>query len=405
LVSIPVFSIFYNTQLFITLFAPKNKLVIIGKNNFIGLSCCRSVNSFRSVGQQQSPANKCQANYIHSQKHNKMKKISRLWIIIPLLALFVISCNKEQEPMTNPVDQAQLEKSHQIIQRIEAFDYKLNGNFKSGESISVDSLVWYTEALENYSHARPDLAYENFVVNKTTYTVTLDNGSLSMQDAAAFFSSMQTDLETELANLDPTDDKLKLTDVALDSIEGNTAYLSASRVFGINIAVLYDEFEEDDDWIWGTVEQTLYGDPPAGKCDGTMVGVSDGSDELQRRLNNPNFAYDQRYIFVDLVTINYINGMTWTELNGDPLLFLIHELQPDFSWNYCLTNEALTEQLTNAHTILYNYDGDGGVRPQGLDLSNLIIDDDFISINYITHLLHNYHATYGTLVPAPPIDD
>ncbi len=38
LVSILVFSIFYNTQLFITLFAPKNKLVKIGKNNFIGLS-------------------------------------------------------------------------------------------------------------------------------------------------------------------------------------------------------------------------------------------------------------------------------------------------------------------------------------------------------------------------------
>ena len=301
--------------------------------------------------------------------------------------------------MTNSMDQSLIEKSQQIIQRIEAFDTKLTGNFKSGENISVDSLVWYTEALENYNNARPDLAYESFVVSKTTYTATLDNGNLSMQDAAALFSSMQTDLETELANLDPTDDKLKLTDVALDSIEGNTAYLSANRVFGINIAVLYDEFEEDDDWIWGTMSGPL-----AGKCDGTMIGVSDGSDELQRRLNNPNFAFDQQYVIVDLVTIEYINGIEWIDNNGGPLLFWINDQQPDYDWYYCLTNEALTEQLTNAHTILYNYEGDGGVRPQGLDLSNVIIVDDFFSHLGVSNLLHNYHATYGTKV-LKPIDD
>jgi hypothetical protein len=268
----------------------------------------------------------------------------------------------------------------------------------------VDSLVWYTEALENYNHARPDLQYENFAVSKTTYTAALDNGSLSMQDASALFNTMQSDLETELANLNPTDDKLKLTDVVLDSIEGNTAYLSANRVFGLSISAMYDAFDEDDDWIWGTVGQED-GTPPVGKCDGTMVGVSDGSDELMRRLNDPNFTYDQRYIFVGLVPVNYINGMTWTELNGDPLLFLIHDLQPDFSWDYCLTSEALSEQLTNAHSILYNYVNQGGVRPQGKHLSSVIIEDNFISIQYISHLLHNYHATYGTLVPAPPIDD
>lgn len=255
-------------------------------------------------------------------------------------------------------------KSQQIIRQIEGFDTKLNNNLKSGETITVDSLVWYTEALENYTHARPDLQYENFAVSKTTYTATLDNSSLSMQDASALFNTMQSDLETELANLNPTDDKLKLTDVVLDSIEGNTAYLSANRVFGIGISAMYDAFDEDDDWIWGgTVGQSLFGDPPAGKCDGTMYGVSDGSDELQRRLNNPNFAFDQQFIIVDVVTIEDINGGTWSDGNG-PLLFWINSTQPDYDWFYCLTNEALTEQLSNAHTILYSYEDEGGVRPQ-----------------------------------------
>ncbi|MCK9453131.1 MAG: hypothetical protein M0Q90_15660 [Bacteroidales bacterium] len=326
-----------------------------------------------------------------------MKKLHFV-ILLPLLVGLLFSCQKEQEPISSKIDQAQLEKSQQIIRQIEGFDTKLNSNLKSGETITVDSLVWYTEALENYNNARPDLQYENFAVSKTTYTATLDNGSLSMQDASALFSTMQADLNTELANLSPTDDKLKLTDIALDSIEGNTAYLSANRVFGLKISVLYDAFDEDDDWIWGTVGQGD-GTPPAGKCDGTMFGVSDGSDELQRRLNNPNFAFDQRYIFVGLVPVYEINGVAW------PGLFIINDDQPDFSWDYCLTNEALTEQLAHAHTILYSYENQGGVRPSGKHLSSVIIIDDLLTWNYTSHLLHNYHATYGTLVPAPPIDD
>jgi len=331
-----------------------------------------------------------------------MKKLP-LFILFPLLAGLLYSCQKEQEPISSKIDQAQLKKSQQIIRQIEGFDTKLTSNLKSGETISVDSLVWYTEALENYNNARPDLQYENFAVSKTTYTATLDNGSLSMQDVSALFSTMQSDLETELANLSPTDDKLKLTDVALDSIEGNTAYLSANRVFGLKISAMYDAFEADDDWIWGTVGQSMFGDPPAGKCDGTMYGVSDGSDELQRRLNNPNFAYDQQFVIVDVITIENINGGAWSDGNG-PLLFWINDNQPDFSWEYCLTNEALTEQLSNAHTILYSYDGEGGVRPHGLFLSNVIITDDFLGGSGVSHLLHNYDATYGIRV-IKPIED
>ncbi|MCK9453127.1 MAG: hypothetical protein M0Q90_15640 [Bacteroidales bacterium] len=297
-----------------------------------------------------------------------------------------------------------IEKSQQIIRQIEGFDTKLNSNLKSGETITVDSLVWYTEALENYNNARPDLQYENFAVSKTTYTATLDNGSLSMQDASALFSTMQADLETELANLSPTDDKLKLTDVALDSIEGNTAYLSANRVFGLKISVLYDAFEEDDDWIWGTVRQED-GTPPKGKCDGTMVGVSDGSDELMRRLNNPNFEYDQQYIFVNLVTVWQINGIDWQDNLGNPLLFVTNSWESDFSWDYCLTNESLTHYLTQTHNILYSYAGNGGVRPYGKFLSNVVIYDDAIFWPQETTLLHNHDATYGNLVIKPPIED
>jgi len=319
-----------------------------------------------------------------------MKKL-HLVILLPLLVGLLYSCQKEQEPISSKIDQTQLEKSQQIIRQIEGFDTKLNSNLKSGETISVDSLVWYTEALENYNNARPDLQYENFKVSKTTYTATLDNGSLSMQDASALFSSMQTDLETDLANLDPTADKLKLTDVALDSIEGNTAYLSTNRVFGLGISALYETFEEDDDWIWGTLGQENHGNPPAGKCDGTMVGVSDGSDELMRRLNNPKVILDRPYRFIptSLVTIEVIGTGDY----ADRLFFDAVDI------DYCLDNDALTYYLEQSHQILN--DPNENVRPLGKQLSHVQIIDDLVV--GVTYYCHRYVATYGeiTFVIAP----
>jgi hypothetical protein len=316
-----------------------------------------------------------------------MNKTNRLWIIIPLLALFVYSCKKEQEPMTNPVDQAQLEKSQQIIRQIEGFDTKLNSNLKSGESISVDSLVWYTEALENYNHARPDLAYENFVVNKTTYTVTHNNGSLSLTDAADVYANMQTDLANEMADLEGSDNYLKLTDVALDSVQGNTAFLSASRVLGLRlVASIYEPFDEDDDWYWGY---------DLGKCDGTMAGVSDASNEIQRRMNNPWVVPLENYRFI-LNTLETIEVDVFYNREFEFRLF------GGFGYGYyfCVSDEYLTYYLEQSHLIFT--DPAEGIVPNNKQLYHISIDDrSYLDGSYTSH---GYFATYGEVTLIPPID-
>jgi len=289
--------------------------------------------------------------------------------------------------MTNPVDQSLTEKSQQIIQRIEAFDNKLKGNFKSGENISVDSLVWYTEALENYNHARPDLAYENFVVSKTTYTATLDNGNLSMEEAAALYSTMQTDLETELANLDPTDDKLKLTDIALDSIEGNTAYLSANRVFGLRlVSGIYEPFDADDDWYWGYDQ---------GRCDGTMADVSDASNEIQRRMNNPWVVPDESYRFI-------LNTLEIIEVDpiGNPE-FQGRLFGGAYDFYHCINDEMMTYYLEQSHLILN--DPSEGIQPNNKHLYHLQIDDALYGGGN-SLISHHYIATYGEVTLVPIID-
>ncbi|MBU1369612.1 MAG: hypothetical protein KJ578_13510 [Bacteroidetes bacterium] len=289
--------------------------------------------------------------------------------------------------MTNPVDQAQLKKSQQIIRLIEGFDNKLNSNLKSGESISVDSLVWYTEALENYNHARPDLAYENFVVNKTTYTVTHDNGNLSLTDAAEVYANMQTDLANEMADLEGSDNYLKLTDVALDSVQGNTAFLSASRVLGLRlVAGIYEPFDADDDWIWGYDQ---------GRCDGTMAGVSDASNEIQRRMNNPWVVPDRNYRFI-LNTLETVEVDPFYDHEFSCRLFGDYGVPP----NWCINENFMTIYLEQSHLIFT--DPAEGIVPNNKQLYHISIDDrSYLDGGYSSH---HYFATYGEVTLIAPID-
>ena len=314
-----------------------------------------------------------------------MKKL-QLVILLPLLVGLLYSCQKGQEPISSKIDQTQLEKSQQIIRQIEGFDTKLNSNLKSGETISVDSLVWYTEALENYNNARPDLQYENFVVNKTSYTVTLDNGSLSLTDAAGMYAEMQVDLANELAEMEGSDNYLKLTDVALDSVQGNTAYVSASRVIGLRlVAGIYEPFDADDDWIWGYDQ---------GRCDGTMAGVSDASNEIQRRMNNPWVVPDRKYRFI-LNTLETIEVDPIGETQFEGRLF-----GGWYDLDHCIENDMMIYYLEQSH-LIFN-DPMEGVRPTNKQLYHVQIDDAlWVGVNYISH---HYIVTYGEVTLAPIID-
>lgn len=289
--------------------------------------------------------------------------------------------------MTNPVDQSLIEKSQQIIRQIEGFDNKLNSNLKSGETISVDSLVWYTEALENYTHARPDLAFENFVVNKTTYTVNLDNGSLSLTDAANVYANMQTDLENEMAELEGGDNYLKLTDVALDSVQGNTAYVSASRVIGLRlVAGIYEPIDADDDWYWGYDQ---------GRCDGTMAGVSDASNEIQRRMNNPWVVPEESYRFI-LNTLETVEVDVFFDRQFEFRLFGGFGTGPFF----CIEDNYLTHYLEQSHLIFT--DPAEGIVPNNKQLYHISIDDrSYLDGGYTSH---HYFATYGEVTLIAPID-
>lgn len=310
-----------------------------------------------------------------------MKNLCFYFAAIFTISLMLTSCSKEQIK-NNTGTLATDQQSSTILKLIRAFDTKLSVGFKSGESLSIDSAVWYAEALQNYNHARPDQQYEATKVSKQTYALMIENGQLDMDDMATLYQNIDNDRVQQMSALGEGDHYLKLTDVNLDSVVGTTAYLSSTNVFGLRlIEGLYLPFQEGDDWIWGTLGQDL-GSPPAGKCDGSMYGVSDASDELAWKLNHPAVS-TVPYVFVSCTTYTAVG------FDYDERLYI--------GWNYpqnnCLTSDTLNYYLQQSHLILN--DPAEGLRPLGKEFCNVEIIDDLIPAGSNSKHFHFYYIVYG----------
>lgn len=315
-------------------------------------------------------------------------KIQLIGVILLSTLITFTSCKKERMVQT-PDELLVLE--NKVISLIKQFDQKLNSSFKSDEKIEIDSAVWNIEALQNYTLAYPDSAAKDSKVIKTTYTVPVDaNGMILMTDVQVVYDLMESDLITSLDLIESEIKYIRFSDVALDSIIGGTAYMSITAGFGFNwLMNTYWGFGADDDWIWGTPSEGY--NPPAGKCDGTQIGVSDGSNELAWRLNNP-LVLPANTSYMDLVTITGY-ATDFPQDNGPGYRLYLDQTT---TIDRCLYNEDLEYYLLEADDIIKTNEDDGGLCPPNKAFVSIEIIDDMIPWGSNSAYCHTYYVTYGT---------
>lgn len=327
-----------------------------------------------------------------------MKKYIISIIVIAIIAGFY-SCKKDNTKQAiNQQENEVLLHNKKVISLIQQFKTKMNSTLKKGDLTELDSAVWNMEALQNYGYAYPDSSTKNFTHIKSYYTITVDaNYKVLMSDVQELHNLMEDTLLYQLSQFPEEVACMKFWDVKTDSVVGTTAFLSAVGGYGRNLTGPYFGFDDDDDWIWGTLGQDL-GASPLGKCDGTMIGVSDGSDELQWRLNNPALQQPQPiYFFTSLQTLETV-GDDWDDIGGVWPLYI--------GWNYpennCLTNDMLTFYLMNSDEIINTFDYEGGLRPAGKIFESVYILDALILNGSNSKHIHYYYVTYGIPSYIPP---
>jgi hypothetical protein len=206
-----------------------------------------------------------------------MKKFY-LSIIVSLLIVGLFSCKKDNIEQQPNIDSEMMIQSKKVVALINAFDRKMEGALKSGETISLDSAVWNLEASLNFNYADPEEAVGKYSFSKYNYTLDVDaNGEVLLSDAQTLYATMEQDLSNN--HKSGEEEVIIFSDVAVDSIDGMTAYMSGTNGYSSGIARHYTPF--DDDWVWGTLGGSL-----VGNCDQDDFS-SDGSNELEWRLNNP----------------------------------------------------------------------------------------------------------------------
>lgn len=323
-------------------------------------------------------------------------KLKTAGVILFVITMIITACQKSDQ--TKPTDnEIEVEYDKLIVNKINSFRESLSSTFKSSSLLSIDTAIWNLEALITYDEAYPDSSSKDFMLKRSTFSLPIDQNNMVLEDdVESLYYEMLDTIDAQLAEFDENVKFLAFSDVALLEVVGGTAYVSATNGYGFNYLLgIYYPFDEDDDWYWGTLSEE-YGVPPLGKCDGTQVGVSDGSNEIQYRLNHP-IAVPIHTRYTDIVTIE-VNGYDFEDIYGNPRLF--------WGWDYpndeCLTNDTLTYYLIQSDDIIKTPDSQGGLKPPGKSFISVYIDDDLAMSPQISWHYHRYEVTYGVPYTAIP---
>ena len=312
-----------------------------------------------------------------------MKNKIILLSVIVLSALFlVVSCKKSNlsNPDTNLNNNSQYSKT--IVQRIDQFNQQMQGHFKNGTMMTLDTAVWNLEALLTNYGGYPDSASDKFILMHSHYTLPTDaNGLVSMDDVQALYQQMVDSITAQLNGIAGSVKFLKFSDVQQDSVVGNTAYITSNNGYGQGFILgLYQPFT--DDWIWGTIGTPPPG-PYAGNCAHTDFS-SDGSNEIQFRLNHPAAVLNATG-YTDIET-KYMSGFDFEDGNGNPRLLVTTDI------NHCMSIAELTDNLTNADDIIKT-SAPEGLKPADKSFISVVIFDD-VTVGS-TYYLHYYEVSYG----------
>ncbi len=280
-------------------------------------------------------------------KHFKLFSAVLVAFLISSAAIFNACSKQETEIQTHDLEAVQMTQADINFQnQIVSFKGKLDfmrehPGYKSGEVMSVDSAVWYAEALFNAEYSYADERYSQTVADTTTITVGLDaGGSVSMDDLTMLYNELYEIVRDYYLNCGFSDKGFLLLDLEVLAVSGNEALITVRSVTGEKApgSFNWDYFGEDDDWIYGGYE---------GKCGGGFYGF-DAAEKIEIAImeNRPCYLTPPgfQWVFSDYYT-QQVYGFEYKNEFDECLVFYIAKPGGIFTDDdICLTTEVASSQ-------------------------------------------------------------
>jgi len=206
-----------------------------------------------------------------------MKKTT-LWLSV-LLFLFIFGCKKDEKLITN-LNNVSYEST---VSKIRSFQVRIANTYKSGETISLDSAIWYIEATLNYTYDDLDTAHLSFSLDSAFYDVKISNDSISLYELENAFSAFEDSLNHYYNSIYAIDKDVCMIDLEILHNNGLTANMKMTSGIAYgpgpnppNAA----PFGLNDYWKWWNG-----GTNNGGYCDGIYEGQqpeSDAAEEIEK---------------------------------------------------------------------------------------------------------------------------
>lgn len=256
-----------------------------------------------------------------------------------VIAVMLSSCKKDKPSQITESPQTNYTAEDIRIQNlILNFQNKIKNNtFKNGETVSVDSAIWFLEAMMNFNYSTPDSSFVNLTVDTTfEFDLPVNNDLVDFSNLTDAAFAMESHLVEYLNSITNSIKFLIVVDVVIkpNELKSGLKTISITASYGtdyINNTACYPPFDDDDYWLWGHSWANA-----GGYCDGPNQGQnldSDAAEEIEYKINNPR-CYQQN----DGRTI--ICGVTTRNIDA---------------WDYPNPDDVVTDNYRDC-LMFYNYD-------------------------------------------------
>lgn len=297
-----------------------------------------------------------------------MNKINVLFTALTIVFVALWSCNKDPELVLIN------KKTDSTKEKILAFKGKIENpeNAKSRETMTIDSAVWYIEALLNFEH----LSNPNNEIIKTDscfINVPVANQNLKINEIISAYNKLNANLDVFIGN-----QYMYLTDISVveNNIKSDDLTIKLTTVISDDKAVnSFFTFNETDYW------KPMFGD---GKCDiygGQFIG-KDAKTELQRKANY-KITYYTPYGYITDVQIKSVGTA-----------YGYHEYFWEGFRNDCLSPDEMNYWLERVQTLA------DILTPDGKQILNYEYYYDFFGdLEENTAYFYGAHFAYGIWHP------
>ena len=195
-----------------------------------------------------------------------MKNIIRIFTFMLAISIIFTACNKdtsltEVEKNIDPTEQKILD-----------FKAKMQNPNKSGETMSIDSAVWYIEAALNYTHC--DTASSVIGIDSAFVSVNVsDDGSINFNDVVVAYNQMNDKLTIIVG-----ENSMRLADIEFvnNSDKSGQEELKLTVVETKAIPLPNQYYTITDNWYAGP-----WNGVPSGNCSGSVT-TRDLTDEVEK---------------------------------------------------------------------------------------------------------------------------